>query len=174
MPLAKSIAKAWSSEKKHLADEFESASLFALAKASKNFDPSFRITFARFASIWINNEIRLVLRNEIPLGYRTSDDEPPKIDSSLGSIIDRNCLRLHQGDTSDGVREVDHMDFVETCLRKMPRKVAETMRLLFVDDQSCNDASKYLDCGKSHTIRLRKKGLDIMRDEIPPENHPQS
>lgn len=174
IPFAKSLARAWAEVKPRLADEFYSAALFALAKAANDFDPSIRISFVRFAAMRIHNEIRLMLRNQIPLGYRTSSDEPPKIDSTTGSNIDRNCLRLHKGDDQEGVQEIDHMDFVENYLRKMPRKVAEAMRLVFVNDQSCNEASKYLGCGKSHMIRLRKRGLDIMRDEIPPGSYHRS
>lgn len=163
VPMAKSLAKplkkAWPAE----GEEFESAALFALVEAAQSFDPSRNVKFATFARYRIWGALRDVQRGLITAGWRGDLQNAPSVSSLTCDAEEHGTVVNSQPDRPIG-QETEAVEFVETCLRRLPTKHAAACREIYLNGKTQGEAADAVGCSKSRLSYLHKEALELIND----------
>jgi RNA polymerase sigma factor (sigma-70 family) len=165
LPLARSLAKplkmAWPLE----GQEFESAAMLALVEAAGSFDPSRNVKFATFARYRIWGALRDVQRGLITAGWRGDMEHAPTVASLTYDAEEHGRILNSTPDAPIG-EEIEALEFVENCLRKLPPKHAAACREIYVHGKTQGEAAAAVGCSKSRLSYLHKESREILNDYL--------
>jgi RNA polymerase sigma factor (sigma-70 family) len=163
LPLARSLAKpmkkAWPNEH----EEFDSAAQLALVEAAQSFDPTRNVKFSTFARYRIGGALRDVQRGLIAAGWRGDLENAPTLtslthDSELCGRVLNTTYDRPAGEEDEAV------EYVESCLRKLPKKHAAACREVYLNGKTQAEAAEAIGCSKSRLSYLHKEGLEMIKE----------
>jgi RNA polymerase sigma factor (sigma-70 family) len=163
IPFARSLAKPFKTAWPQEWEEFDSAALLALVETARSFDPSRNVKFTTFARYRIWGALRGVLRGLITAGWRGDMEHAPTVASLTYDAEEHGCILNAEPDPPIG-EEIEALEFVENCLRKLPPKHAAACREIYVHGKTQGEAAETVGCSKSRLSYLHKEALELIND----------
>ncbi len=162
LPLARSLARRMTSDHPDWRDEFQSAAFLALVEAAQHFDSTRNVDFATYARhrIWgaVRDTRRQLLRNGTPgrLSAPRTVIRMSEAAESHGRVV------TAEPDEPIGT-ELEIRETVETWIDRLPRAHARTLRLIYLDGRTQEQAAEEVGCSKANISRLHHQGLSWLR-----------
>ncbi|QEH35401.1 flagellar biosynthesis sigma factor [Aquisphaera giovannonii] len=163
MPLARKMAREMADRIPRHAEDWEESALFALVEAAQSFDPSREINFATFARIRINgallNTWSKLRGRRRRRGACAAPDRGPGGRAQHGTPL----LRLGRVEPPVG-EELDNHDAVETWTRQLPGREALTLRHIYLEGMSQQQAAAAIGCSEPTMSRVHQHVLKCLRE----------
>jgi DNA-directed RNA polymerase specialized sigma24 family protein len=179
--LARRFAAGYARRSPWLADEIDSAALYALCRAAVTHDPA-RGAFEVCLFVRVHREVREALRMQAPRGFRRArpgDEVPWPVSLSVlnGGEAGIRYGQFHQyGEDGIGVPtgelpvgwEAESADEVRAALAGLPAKYGAAFRLHYLHAAGLRQkaAAAALGCHETNVHYMLKRGAAMLREQL--------
>jgi RNA polymerase sigma factor (sigma-70 family) len=158
LPMARALARPFKAQLPAGWEEFESAACAALVDAARSFEPDRGVKFPTFARQRIWGELRDVRHRLIKQAQhergRADVRSPPARPVEEQPGRDRRPVGW----------ELESREEAEGWLRKLPRRHAEAMRLIYLEELTHAEAARRMGYTPSRVTYLHLESLALLRE----------
>jgi RNA polymerase sigma factor (sigma-70 family) len=163
VPFARALARPLRIAHPGIGDELESAAMLALSYAAVTFDPKRNVPFSSYAGHRIKGALHDVQRASGGQRRRSrngSEHSPQIVRLSLSSEL-RGLVLNTNVDAPVGA-EIEAIEEVENCLRKLPPRHARACRYLYLYGKDQGEVAELLGCSRSRLSAINREALSVL------------
>lgn len=159
VPLARKLARQGESAFPSLAQECESAALWALTLAARDYDLARGVTFVAYARPRIVGAILDALRMQLPKGFRDKRQCQDGRPSVVRMPIDLEIA----ADSRPVGADLEAFEEFEACCRRVPEKHGRVLRERFRNGRSQRETAGAMGVSQSRVCELEKQSMAMLR-----------
>jgi RNA polymerase sigma factor (sigma-70 family) len=167
LPLARSIAARVACEWTCARDDFEAAACLALVEAAQSYDPTREANFVAYARPRIMGALYDLQREFFISGCRVrrACSQLPEFVRLAPDVEQDRRIVDREPDEPVGT-DLERCEQIEASLRRIPRRHASAIRLIYLKGQSLQQTARRLGCSASFMSRLHREAIAMLGDEL--------
>jgi RNA polymerase sigma factor (sigma-70 family) len=177
LPMAQSLANAFSLRQNVEREELRSTAYMALVEAARTFDPVRKVNFATFARHRIRGALRDYARFLLSENWRGKEALRPSFQSLFRRVEDHGRVLGIRSEIPAGTA-IESMESLEAWLRCLPRTHAATCRLIYLGGKTQEEVAQLLGLSRGYVSRMHTESLSFLIDKVDDrrgrEEHPRA